>query len=91
MDLVLVAPDNYLAEGIINELNTLGIPAFGPTKEASKIEWSKAFAKEFMKKENIPTASYEIFSDLNKAKEYINSQKFPLVIKVLRRLYPKNC
>lgn len=81
MDLVLVAPDNYLAEGMVDRLEKLGVPAFGPTKEASKIEWSKAFAKEFMKKENIPTASYEIFSDLEEAKKYAEKQKYPLVIK----------
>ena len=81
MDMVLVGPDNYLEEGIVDMLEEKNIPVFGPSKMAAKIEWSKAFAKELMKKENIPTASYEIFSNLDNAKEYVRTQKFPLVIK----------
>ncbi len=82
VDLVVIAPDNYLAEGLADELQTLGIPAFGPTRAASEIEWSKSFAKKFMKEEGIPTARYEIFSSLDEANEYVKHQQFPLVIKV---------
>lgn len=81
IDLVVVGPDNHLAEGIVDKLQELNIPVFGPTKGASEIEWSKAFAKEFMKMENIPTAMYEVFTDIYKAKDYIKDVSFPIVIK----------
>jgi phosphoribosylamine--glycine ligase len=81
VDLVIIGPDNYLAEGMVDTLQTLGIPAFGPTRAASEIEWSKAFAKKFMKEENIPTARYEIFTHLDSAIEYVKHQTFPIVIK----------
>lgn len=81
IDLVLVGPDDYLAEGIVDELQKLNIKVFGPTKDASEIEWSKSFAKEFMKKEGIPTAKYETFKDPFLAKEYIKQQQTPIVIK----------
>jgi len=80
-DLVVVGPDNYLEEGIVDKIKELGIPVFGPTKAAAEIEWSKSFAKQFMKEEGIPTASFHVFSDYKKASEYIKTQKFPLVIK----------
>lgn len=81
IDLVVVGPDNYLAEGIVDELERLNISVFGPTKAAAEIEWSKAFAKEFMKREAIPTARYELFTDLDKAREYVRTGSFPVVIK----------
>jgi len=81
MDLVVVGPDNFLAEGIVDEINKLNIPVFGPTKSASEIEWSKSFAKQFMKEEGIPTADFETFKDFDKAFEYIKKGKFPVVIK----------
>lgn len=81
VDLVVVGPDEYLAEGLVDELEALNIRVFGPTKTAAEIEWSKSFAKQFMKDEGIPTAAYEIFSDLEKARAYIQTQSFPLVIK----------
>jgi len=81
MDLVVVGPDNYLEEGIVNDLHSLHIKVFGPTREASEIEWSKAFAKEFMQKEGIPTARYQIFTHADMAKAYVSNQAFPIVIK----------
>lgn len=81
VDLVVVGPDNYLADGIVDRLEVLGIKVFGPTRLAAEIEWSKVFAKNFMKKEGIPTATYEAFNDIDKAKSYIETQNFPLVIK----------
>lgn len=81
IDLVIIGPDSYLAEGMVDKLKDLGIAVFGPTKMAAEIEWSKAFAKQFMKEEGIPTAMYEVFDDLEKAKSYIGTQSFPLVIK----------
>ncbi len=79
--LVIVGPDNYLADGIVDRIKDLNVHVFGPTKNASEIEWSKSFAKYFMKKENIPTARYKIFDDFYKAKKYIQNESFPLVIK----------
>ncbi|MFA6554548.1 MAG: phosphoribosylamine--glycine ligase [Candidatus Paceibacterota bacterium] len=81
VDLVIIGPDSHLSLGIVDKLEDLGIKVFGPTKAASEIEWSKSFAKKFMKEEGIPTASYEIFSNIKKAKSYIKKQSFPLVIK----------
>lgn len=81
VDLVVVGPDDYLAGGIVDEVNNLGIKVFGPTKTASQIEWSKVFAKKFMQEENIPTAYYKVFTDAQAAQKYIRNQKLPLVIK----------
>jgi phosphoribosylamine--glycine ligase len=81
VDLVVVGPDNYLADGIADKLQKMKIEVFGPTKLASEIEWSKSFAKQFMKEESIPTADFEIFSDIKKAKKYVSNHSFPLVIK----------
>lgn len=81
VDLVIIGPDNYLAEGIVDKIKELGILVFGPTKAAAEIEWSKSFAKQFMQEEGIPTASFRVFDDFNKASQYIKTQKFPLVVK----------
>lgn len=81
IDLVIVGPDDHLAQGLVDTLQDLDIPVFGPTQAAAEIEWSKSFAKRFMKEEGIPTASYEIFDDIEKARIYIQGQEFPLVIK----------
>ena len=81
VDLVVVGPDDYLAEGIVDKLQEINVPVFGPTKLAAEIEWSKSFAKQFMKEENILTAKFEIFSNLEKAKSYVKDHSFPLVIK----------
>lgn len=81
IDLVVVGPDSYLAEGLVDKVSKLGIPIFGPTKAAAEIEWSKSFAKNFMVEEGIPTAQFSTFTDINKAKEYIKEQSYPLVLK----------
>lgn len=80
-DLVVVAPDDPLAMGLVDILTERGIKAFGPTAAAAQIEASKVFAKNLMKKYNIPTAAYEVFSDYDDAIKYIQSAKFPLVVK----------
>ena len=81
-DYVIVAQDDPLALGMVDALSEVGIPAFGPNKSAARIESSKVFSKNLMKKYNIPTADYEVFSDAVKAKEYIdNYEKFPVVLK----------
>lgn len=82
IDLVFVAPDDPLAAGVVDALNDAGIRAFGPVAKAAEIESSKVFSKNLMKKYNIPTAGYEVFSDPKKAIAYIEEQnKFPTVIK----------
>ena len=81
IELVFVGPDQYLAEGVVDSLENEGIKAFGPTKQASEIEWSKSFAKKFMIDNAIPTAKFETFSKLQDAVNYAKKQKFPLVIK----------
>jgi phosphoribosylamine--glycine ligase len=81
VDLVIIGPDDFLAEGLVDKIKEIGIKVFGPTKAAAQIEWSKSFAKQFMKEENIPTASFQVFTDILKAKEYVKEQTFPIVIK----------
>ena len=81
IDMVVVAPDDPLAAGMVDELEKEGIRAFGPTKNAAIIESSKSFAKNLMKKYNIPTARYEIFDNSKDAIEYLSHQKFPIVVK----------
>ncbi|KNY26976.1 phosphoribosylamine--glycine ligase [Pseudobacteroides cellulosolvens] len=81
IDLVVVAPDDPLAAGMVDELEKAGIRAFGPYKNAAIIEGSKAFAKDLMKKYSIPTAKYETFDNYENAVEYLKHQEYPLVIK----------
>ncbi|MGE5474605.1 MAG: phosphoribosylamine--glycine ligase [Ignavibacteriales bacterium] len=81
VDLVVVAPDDPLAMGMVDRLQAEGIRAFGPDKKAAYIEASKVFSKDLMKKYNIPTAKYEIFEEPDKAKEYLKTCTFPTVIK----------
>lgn len=82
IDMVVVAPDNPLAGGLVDILHANDIRAFGPVKRAAYIESSKAFSKAFMRKYGIPTAKYETFDDYEQAREYVESQKkFPIVLK----------
>ena len=81
IDYAVVAPDDPLVLGCVDRLNAIGIPCFGPKANAAIIEGSKAFAKDLMKKYNIPTASYEIFTELDKALTYLESAPIPTVIK----------
>lgn len=80
-DLVMVAPDDPLALGMVDALEQAGIRAFGPRKNAAVIEGSKSFAKDLMHKYNIPTAGYAVFEDSEKAIAYIKEQGAPIVIK----------
>lgn len=70
--LVVVGPEDPLANGIADVLEAHKIPCFGPTKVAAQIEADKGWAKSFMKTWNIPTARFECFDDVDKAKEFIN-------------------
>ncbi|MDE2079103.1 MAG: phosphoribosylamine--glycine ligase [Patescibacteria group bacterium] len=79
--LVVIATDDYLAQGMVDALSEANIKAFGPTKAAAKLEWSKAFAKDFMKRHGIPTASSQTFTELDRALLYSENHSLPLVIK----------
>ena len=81
VDYAVVAPDDPLVLGCVDRLNEVGIPCFGPKANAAIIEGSKAFAKNLMKKYGIPTAAYEIFTDLQAALKYLETAPIPTVIK----------
>ena len=81
IDYAVVAPDDPLVLGCVDALNEVGIPCFGPTARAAIIEGSKAFSKNLMKKYGIPTASYEIFTELDKALTYLETAPIPTVVK----------
>lgn len=76
-----IGPDDALAAGIVDDFNAAGLKAFGPTKNAAELEWSKDFAKEIMVKYGVPTAAYTTFSDFEQAKAYIEEQGAPIVVK----------
>ncbi|WP_373712367.1 phosphoribosylamine--glycine ligase [Streptococcus sp.] len=76
-----IGPDDALAAGIVDDFNAAGLKAFGPTKSAAELEWSKDFAKEIMVKYGVPTAAYATFSDFEQAKAYIEEQGAPIVVK----------
>ena len=80
-DLVMVAPDDPLALGMVDALEAAGIRAFGPRKNAAIIEGSKSFAKDLMQKYNIPTAGYAVFENSADAIEYIKKNGAPIVVK----------
>ncbi|MBQ9815372.1 MAG: phosphoribosylamine--glycine ligase [Lachnospiraceae bacterium] len=77
----IVAPDDPLVAGMVDALEAQGIECFGPNKAAAIIEGSKVFSKNLMKKYGIPTAAYEVFDDIDKALEYIETAPIPTVIK----------
>ncbi len=81
IEMVVVGPEGPLAEGIVDYFQGIGVPIFGPTKEAARIESSKAFAKELMQKYGIPCARSVSFSNYEQAKEYVRRQPPPIVIK----------
>lgn len=81
IDLTVVGPEAPLANGLVDIFAEHGLKVFGPTKAAAQIEGSKAFAKKLMKKYGIPTAAYEVFTDLTAAKDYIRRQGAPIVVK----------
>ena len=77
----VVGPEDPLAAGIVDAFVEKGLPVFGPTKNAAKLESSKIWAKEFMKRNSIPTADFEIFDDAQKAKDFVKSYEKHVVIK----------
>ena len=81
VDFAVVAPDDPLALGCVDRLHEAGIPCFGPNAKAARIEASKVFSKNLMKKYGIPTADYQVFDDPAKALEYLRAAAFPIVVK----------
>ena len=81
IDLTIVGPEQPLAIGIVDLFRENGLLIFGPNKFSSQLESSKEFSKIFMKRNNIPTARFESFSDFNKALNYVRESEFPLVVK----------
>ncbi|VEU23543.1 DEKNAAC104540 [Brettanomyces naardenensis] len=79
--LVIPGPEQPLVDGVADAFAKVGIPAFGPSKEAAQMEGSKAFAKDFMQRHNIPTAGYKNFTDYEEARKYVESSNSRLVIK----------
>lgn len=81
IDYAVVAPDDPLVLGMVDALEEKGVPCFGPRKNAAIIEGSKVFSKDLMKKYNIPTAQYEVFTDADEALKYVESCPIPTVVK----------
>lgn len=81
IDYAIVTPDDPLVAGLVDALEEIKIPCFGPNKNAAIIEGSKVFAKNLMKKYKIPTAEYETFESYDKAIEYLKTAPMPTVIK----------
>ncbi len=80
--LTIIGPENPLVDGIVDRFSAEGLVAFGPTKFAAQLEGSKSFSKDLMQANNIPTAKYAIFTELDAAKDYIlKNKKYPLVLK----------
>ncbi len=77
----VVGPEAPLANGIVDKFHEKHMPIFGPSKNAAQLESSKIWAKEFMKRNSIPTADFEIFDDAQKAKDFVKSYDKPVVIK----------
>jgi phosphoribosylamine--glycine ligase len=81
VDFIVVGPDPPIAAGIVDDLNSAGFKAFGPTKAAGQLESSKNFTKALCRANNIPTAAYQHFTDAEAAKTYIRTQGAPIVVK----------
>ncbi|KLI22370.1 phosphoribosylamine--glycine ligase [Brachyspira hyodysenteriae] len=81
IDLTIVGSEEMLVYGIVDKFEENGLKIFGPNKQAAILEGSKAYAKDFMKKYGVKTAEYELFTDYNKANEYLDKCSYPIVIK----------
>ena len=81
IDLTIVGPEAPLVAGIVDEFQKDSLTIFGPSAATAQLEGSKAFAKQFMQQQGIPTGDYAVFTDYQKAEKYISSQSFPIVIK----------
>ena len=81
IDLTVIGMDDPLVGGVVDAFEAEGLRVFGPNKAAAILEGSKAFSKDLMKKYNIPTAGYENFDSPEKALEYLETSKYPIVLK----------
>lgn len=81
IDLTVIGPEQPLALGIVDEFNSRNLKIFGPSQKAAMIETSKSFAKEFMRKNNIPTPEFKVFASPSEALEHVSRAQFPLVVK----------
>lgn len=79
--LTIVGPEEPLIKGIVDRFKSEGLKIFGPDKRGANLEGSKSFSKDFMKKYGVKTATYEVFYEEDKAKEYLENSKYPIVIK----------
>jgi len=81
IELTIVGPEAPLVDGIVNLFTEAGLACFGPSKGAAQLEGSKAFTKDFLDRNNIPTAAYGNFTDIEAAKQFVRTQQLPIVIK----------
>ncbi len=81
IDLVVVGPEQPLCDGLVDLMMQEGIKCFGPSAKAAQLEGSKVYSKDFLKKYNIPTASYASFTQIDPAIKYLSQQNMPIVIK----------
>ncbi len=81
IDLTVVGPEGPLVAGIVDRFRAAGLKCFGPTRIAAQLEGSKAFTKDFLRRHNIPTAAYEVFTELDAALAYVRRRGAPIVIK----------
>jgi len=70
IDLTIIGPENPLVDGIVDKFQQAGLSCFGPSKDAAILEGSKSFSKDFLQRHNIPTAEYQVFTEVDAAKEY---------------------
>ena len=83
IDITIVGPDNPLEAGVVDRFQAEGLPIFGPTKAADRIEASKSFAKQLMAKAGIPTADFRVFDNFVEASDYVRFQGAPIVVKAV--------
>ena len=81
IDFVVVGPEQYLVEGVVDALTAAGVPAFGPTAAAAELEGSKAFMKAMCERQGIPSAAFASFTDPARAKEFVRAHGAPIVVK----------
>lgn len=81
IDITIVGSEEWLVQGIVDKFKENGLKILGPSEKAARLEGSKAYSKEFMKKYGIKTAAYEVFENENEATEYLKNCKYPIVIK----------
>jgi len=81
IDLTIIGPENPLVDGIVDKFQQAGLSCFGPSKDAAILEGSKSFSKDFLQRHNIPTAEYQVFTEVDAANEYVKAKGAPIVVK----------